>query len=577
MPTILCDVRGPLGSLLNLAGLDSLTIDSANEGKFVIRWLMVGGNVGTIECHGATKLSGAGGATSGIFIAGDVTGGITLRDTPGDGFFADRIDEIIVDGNFLGSLGNEGQKSEISVLRVTGDIGTPSSPAVFLLFNMYGLAHIGTIECDNMYIDLGITGALRRVETQGVLVGDLDCIWLKVFNANLGVNNAGVFIGSGDLTGKISTWSGSTRFDADISIPGDISIAGQVIVGVLPSGRTISVGGNHDGTISTGSAAGTMSISGDVNGLIQVGAPFVSADLDGAILVGGILDKDGIVVYGDMGPAANITIASDFFSSITITGAHEGQIIINAANNSSLWFGDVSVDTTVLGPTQVQPFLAPFYEELSSNLGGGAVGLVPFNFHPIDSDPDHDTIVATVPSSVQVHHYGPVSIGSGTGVRVFEGSVYIPFGFSSVGEVYLCYEGPLNDFWTEVTDSFNITTNGRVVTVANGSGKFKKNRSYQIIPDGLVCDDVPGNPPVVYTSNWVGTYMGSDEYCPDLPETNGYGFIVPSGFDLNMSLSLETADIEIWVANPVDLDDDNDADTLDLVALIDAVVNGEGE
>jgi hypothetical protein len=423
-----------------------------------------------------------------------------------------RIDDMLISGDLLSDIVFFTSRPEVNKFVITGDVGTPAAP-VAVFVGLYG--RVGNFECNNFYGGFRAEQGLRRFVANGSFVGTFYAA--NIYASNLGEGSPGIFVGEFD--GSLSAMG---SFTADIVINGD-----------FPSGSVMY---------------------------------FNPA----------IPESSSIVFHGEL--------AGQIF--LDAGNGLEGQIIVNADNapdpNHSLWSGQVSVwdqgagQPILLSPNEVQPGTAPFYGEPSVNLGGGAVGLVPFNFHSVDSNPDHDTVVTAVPSSVQIHHYGPVSIGSGTGVKVHEGSITIPFGFSSVGEVYLCYTGPLNDFWTDVTDSFNITTNGRVVTVANGTGKFKKNRSYQIIPDGLVCDDVPGNPPVVYTSNWVGTDMGT-EYCAGLPETNGYGFIVPSGFDLNMNLTFDTGDIETWIANPVDLDSDTDADTLDLILLVDVVATGVGE
>ena len=95
---------------------------------------------------------------------------------------------------------------------------------------------------------------------------------------------------------------------------------------------------------------------------------------------------------------------------------------------------------------------------------------------------------------------------------------------------------------------------------------------YQIIPADLVCDDVTNNPAVVYVSDWVGT-----QGCSGEDDTDGYGFKVASGFDLNMNMEFDTGDIETWIASPVDLDSDADADALDLILLVDVVTTGVGE
>lgn len=46
---------------------------------------------------------------------------------------------------------------------------------------------------------------------------------------------------------------------------------------------------------------------------------------------------------------------------------------------------------------------------LSSALGGGAVGLAPFNLHPTDCDPPHGASLEFDPTTtVYLRHYGPV-------------------------------------------------------------------------------------------------------------------------------------------------------------------------
>lgn len=445
-------------------------------------------------------------------IGGDLTDGIVLYERNGFGNNP-RVNDMLISGNLFSDVTFHTSRAEVGKFVVTGDVGTALDPvAVFASVS----GRVGNFQCNNFYGSFRAATGLRRFVANGSFVGDFYALNI---NANeLGVGDPGVFVN--ELDGFLGV-EGSF-LPADIEINGDLSSTSTI---------------------------------------------FFTTELP---------PSSSIIIHGQL--AGQVFMNTD--------RGLEGQIIINADNapdpNHSLWSGQVSVwdqgagQAFLLSPNEVQPGMAPFYEEPSTNLGGGAVGLVPFNFHPIDSSPDHDSVATAVPSSVEVHHYGPVSIGSGTGVKVYEGSITIPFGFSSVGEVYLCYAGPSGNFWTDVTSSFNITTSGRVVTVANGSGKFKKNRSYQIIPDGLVCDDVPGNPAVVYTSNWVGTDMGTG-FCPGLPETNGYGFIIPSGFDLNMNLTFDTGDIETWIASPVDLDSDTDADTLDLILLVDVVATGVGE
>lgn len=575
-PVINCDLTGPTLNELNLAGLDSLTVDANNEGQLILRWLMVGGDVGTIECHGATKMSGGGAATSGIFIAGDVSGGVSLLNTPGSAFFADRIDELIVDGDFLGYLTNDGQKAELSVLRVTGDIGTPASPCNIDFFHTGGAASIGTIECDNMYVDMDVHGSLRRIDTQGVFVGDINCISM-LNTAGLGEGDPGVFIGSGDLSGLISTFPLGNQFDADIIVPGNVTTAGSISLSGVPSGRTISIAGDLDGPVMVGSVVGSIEIGGDVSAKIIVGSPVADADLGGSILIEGHLEKDDIIIYGSVSATGEISILGeqlngiiifdDFAGAIDIgtTGGLTGQTVVNARNDTGAWLGNLTVATTVLGPAQSPPYLSPFYEALSSTLGGGAIGLVPFMYHAVESVPEHGSTIFSIPSSVTIEHYGPIADGDPEDetppVKVYRASL-----LSSPGNPPPDIEGTevCDSMWTDVTSSYAYSISGRALTI---TGTFVGWRAYQVVPNDLVCDIV-NEPGITYAQGWEGSNGcgGTESY--------GYGFRITPGFDMNMNGMLEGGDIETWLATPADFDGDEDADNVDLILLVDAVTNG---
>lgn len=162
------------------------------------------------------------------------------------------------------------------------------------------------------------------------------------------------------------------------------------------------------------------------------------------------------------------------------------SIVINANGSvdpdRELWSGTVSFATTggtiVLDPDGTQPEKAPFYEVITDTLVG-TVGLAPFNFHPKDSVPNHGVSVVTgAPTSVQIHHYGPVADGDGNTsttppVRVFEALLILPPGKSHAGT-------PLCDtsVWTEITDGFDYVVSGRVVTISNDTDSFSTNRAY---------------------------------------------------------------------------------------------------
>ncbi len=83
--------------------------------------------------------------------------------------------------------------------------------------------------------------------------------------------------------------------------------------------------------------------------------------------------------------------------SVYHTAGLHGQVIIDAANTTgqqrpaSHWTGEVRIgDGTgtpiVLSTSQLQPNQAPLYSRLPTDIGGGAVGLVPFAVHQASSD-----------------------------------------------------------------------------------------------------------------------------------------------------------------------------------------------
>lgn len=75
---------------------------------------------------------------------------------------------------------------------------------------------------------------------------------------------------------------------------------------------------------------------------------------------------------------------------------HPGQVVVNAGNTTGAWSVGArwvnSEEETLfqLSPTPTaQPNQAPYYERLSADLGGGAIGLVPYHLHREDCTPAH--------------------------------------------------------------------------------------------------------------------------------------------------------------------------------------------
>ncbi|MBM4109550.1 MAG: hypothetical protein FJ255_12205 [Phycisphaerae bacterium] len=101
----------------------------------------------------------------------------------------------------------------------------------------------------------------------------------------------------------------------------------------------------------------------------------------------------------------SLRFRQSLYTPVTILGPNlKGQIVVNAVNFGFSWSAPVTVDGVTLAPM-------PNYSNLSAGLGGGAVGVVPFNLHKQDcSPPDGGMVGWPGAYSVTVRHYGPVVI-----------------------------------------------------------------------------------------------------------------------------------------------------------------------
>lgn len=235
-----------------------------------------------------------------------------------------------------------------------------------------------------------------------------------------------------------------------------------------------------------------------------------------------------------------------------------GQIILNASNAAGTWTGDVVVGSLTLSPE-------PHYSQLSSQLGGGAVGLAPFKVHGQDCDPPHlsvltDGDVGEGLAGIVVRHYGPVNFDSEE----------FPFVVLET-ELPTSVDAPDGPYWeccgstclgtpVDVSSSLTATrspTNPREVILEGVGGfKFTVWHTYCIKPvlsgdASLYCEEVSGSPSVT-------------DY--------KYRFaIIGSMFDLNQSGDVEYGDVTAWFNEPADFNGDDSADSADLAELIEAI------
>lgn len=228
-------------------------------------------------------------------------------------------------------------------------------------------------------------------------------------------------------------------------------------------------------------------------------------------------------------------------------GGLAGQIILNgaAATPSGAWSGDVTVGSIVLNTSQSQPNQAPYYNRLSSTLGGGSVGLAAFNLHGTDCLPANNATAQGLLSSVRVRHYGPIALAASEPVLLERQAQTNP-----------------PSSWVGVTSNFTYSvSNGRDLIITPKTGQaFTAPAIYRVSHTDattrfIECDEVTGNPLVM-------------EY--------SYEFTLqPELYDFSRSGGFGPEDLVQWLFEPVDITFDDSADDIDWDILVQALEDTE--
>ena len=218
---------------------------------------------------------------------------------------------------------------------------------------------------------------------------------------------------------------------------------------------------------------------GDFNGSLTIG------DAGSASGTGVEIARDvnaEVTIDGDV--VKPIRIRRSLIGDIDIDGALVDQVFINSADDSGSWSGDIFVGSTTLSPKGAYT---------QTGLGGGAVGLAPFDLHKQDCDPPYSgstwptTTSATL--DIDLVHYGPIEHdGAGAPFLVFR----YPGAHCDIPNC----EGGTNDMANWSLDSIS----GRTMTV---SASLDEDYHYHVTPvrtgsNMLKCDglDATGDVPV---------------------------------------------------------------------------------
>lgn len=462
---------------------------------------------GSISTTGSILLDS--GSLSRVRVYGDMLGPITVT----SGSITNRI---VINGNLGDGSGaaNNGVirtlNGRIERLEVTGNIRGPNSAPVRVQANQgLGLVKAASILGPvSANANFG-TGKFKRLETTGgPLSGTVAC-----FAVESDQPDGGIYV-NGDLTSEFGIRAGGLR--EPFVVTGSITSTGKIDI---TAGGTILDDATHDGRITVGgSMVGEIRIDG-------------SAGL-------------------------------------------QGQIVINANNTPGTWTGPVKIGPTgsqiILDDGSAQPYQAPFYAALSSTLGGGAVGLVPYGLHKEDCSPPHapdggcglQYSMRTWPASlgggdrqtIVLRHYGPVTNPppSLSPCLLERLAITCPYPIACPGpweevpayHVYLPPENP-REVWVALQLS-----GGQPV-------KFNPNYTYRV---SLIAD------------NGVTRLRSNGTLAQTAPGIVGYPYeFKPLCADVNLDSLINPGDIDAWMERPADVDYSGEIDLADLVRLIEVV------
>lgn len=351
--------------------------------------------------------------------------------------------------------GDAGGTLRVSVISITGDLGTPTSNSV-IEANEINQLRIG----GDVYSRVIANGPYGTTGNFVEIAGD----WVKggYYRGDPFVNSIVVdgTLGSGSSTVEIFT-------DGDIDLLRAGSI-GNAAIGVNSEGfsGTTSVGtletllgGFTSNSASVLGSLDLLRVAGDFDADLTINSALPAAErwgIGGSLLAGGVIDLP--------------------------TSGLAGNIVVNAADGSGTWDGDVLVGAATL---------ADEYATISASLGGGAVGVVPFATHGEDSSPASGSTFGLSPNiqnppvfdEMNVRWYGEIQAAGVAQV----GGPYVDAAAADAGGMPVIVEvwrdaGPCSnqliqtdcdcndDLWADVSHQWEweVLNNDRLVRLVRG-------------------------------------------------------------------------------------------------------------
>jgi hypothetical protein len=424
--------------------------------------------------------------------------------------FGDDINDVITDIRIENPVGATINSFALNISNGPGDTRTD----IGAIYHIDHLANANArISLINISGDLGAPGPFEKIEARSIQrlrIGG-DC------HADIVASSTTTQFSPTDvwIEGDWASGSYANRSAAlidFIQVDGDVGVSPDKVKlwAAAPINR-ITVGGNFTGQIGENNIF--VSSHPDI-GLVEIGGDFIGSaamtinSLDELVIEG---DFDADVTLTTAMPADSIyDIGGTFASTASIALPADGlvgQIVVNSGNTSDDWLGNVTVGGVSL---------AEDYTALSYELGDGAVGSAPFNFHQrtsappsgLDTDRDcnpfHTEDVTVTPvdglDEVVISHYGPVYVhGTGDHFTIeFKSDI-----FTGGGPSWVDVSG---QFEVVSANTNNATAHRDVVIQPKSSSKtgFDASGRWRIRPVAgkVKCGDVAGNPDVVYNPGW---------------------------------------------------------------------------
>lgn len=322
-----------------------------------------------------------------------------------------------------------------------------------------------------------------------------------------------------------------------------------------------------------------VSIAGDFRGRVNLPDTGLQGELDGTFRVGGSLKPLSLTVSGSPVVQKAFNLKTDGLI---------GQIVINANNAGGTWDAQVAVGSTNI-PASLTSAYTGDYAPVPTSLGGGSIGIAPFQLHkeactPIHDDPSPSLTSIFDPNAepcgleepIVIRSYGPITKGAASSwMDVIRVEATMSGGSCGWVDVSTLFTAQL---------STDPAEGGRALVLKKGnpSDKDPAKLRYRVVPVRVVDEeefaimsrDVTGTPSVVWPVDCDSEPTEAEAYLFSLDlDCNSNCVADSTDIDNTPSLDVDPEDgyideCQIGGCHACDLADDDMLDLADLVTFL---------